>query len=420
MSCSFDLPQDLFVEVLVRLSIQDVVKCTAVCKSWNSNIKNPTFISAHLSLKKTISFYSCLLLFRLCTTQAKPGSTSPECVEHYSLRFDNEKVDEYKKLHFPANEFQSTGRCFRVAGSYNGLVCLVDDQMGPYRDNFILWNPSIRKAVRTARPTVTFFSHGPFEAFVGFGFDSETSDYRLLRFVQLILDDYKICIEVEVYSLNLNRWKSITDIAPNYCVSIPMRKTYGHSFVNGAIHLLAYDRKGNQGRIVVLAFDVSREVFSEMALPDFLSNDYKRLVDSEILIYGQSSIAVLTDDYHKMYLWVMKEYGVSSSWTKVLVGAGERVPRVLFFRKEEEVFLITDLGGRIASFDIKSQHFKNVVFDSLNLSSIDSILTGKMYPVVDSFAESLVLLDKGTPFCYVIDESGGTEAPLPLMEVLCG
>ncbi|OMO71571.1 hypothetical protein COLO4_28170 [Corchorus olitorius] len=292
-------------------------------------------------MKKTISFNNRLLLFRLCTTQTKPGSSVRECVEHYSLRFDNEKVDEYKKLHFPANEFQSAIiYCFRVAGSYDGLVCLVDDWMGPYDDNFILWNPSIRKALQTARPTVTFFSHGHFDAFVGFGFDSETSDYKLLRFVQLDNEQAKVCVEAEVYSLNLNSWKRITDIAPSYGVSFPaFRRNYGNSFVNGAIHLLAYDRKGDQVRNVVLAFDVCREVFREMALRGYLSNDHMRLVDSEILIYGQSSIAIMTNDRPKIHLWVMKEYGVASSWTKVLVGGGGRVPRVLFFRKEEEGYV---------------------------------------------------------------------------------
>ncbi|OMO71577.1 hypothetical protein COLO4_28176 [Corchorus olitorius] len=346
MSCSFDLPQDLFAEILVRLSIKDVVKCTIVCKSWNSTIKNPTFISTHLSLKKTISFNHRLLLFQQCTsstTQLKPGSSSRECVEHYSLRFDNENVDEYKKLHFPANELQSTARCICVAGSYDGFVQLDDEQV-------------------------------------------------------------KVCVEAEVYSLNLNRWKRITNIAPSYGVSFPAIRirTYGNSFVNGAIHLLAYDRKRDKVRNLVLAFDVSKEVFSEMALPEYLNNDYMRLVDTEILIYGQSSIAVMTNNRPKIHLWVMKEYGVASSWTKVLVGGGGRVARVLFFRTEEEVFLITEAGW-IASLDITSQHLENVG-DGVTL-----IRTWIRYPVVDSFVESLVLLDKGTPLFHVIDESRGTK-----------
>ncbi|OMP03624.1 hypothetical protein COLO4_10294 [Corchorus olitorius] len=53
MSDSFDLPQELVVEILVRLPIQDLVKFTAVCKSWNSLIKNPTFISIYFG--KTVS-----------------------------------------------------------------------------------------------------------------------------------------------------------------------------------------------------------------------------------------------------------------------------------------------------------------------------------------------------------------------------
>ncbi|OMO73789.1 hypothetical protein COLO4_26862 [Corchorus olitorius] len=68
MSDNFNLPQDLFAEILVRLPIEDLVKSTAVCKSWNSLIKTPTFISTHL--EKTISF-------AVKTLEERRGSAGP-------------------------------------------------------------------------------------------------------------------------------------------------------------------------------------------------------------------------------------------------------------------------------------------------------------------------------------------------------
>ncbi|OMP14365.1 hypothetical protein COLO4_00007 [Corchorus olitorius] len=119
MSDYFNLPEELFAEILVRLPIEDVVKSTAVCKSWNSLIKTPTFISAHL--EKTISFNNSTnthhLLFRICP---KESFLQERVEEKYSLRLDNEDVDEYKELHLPSN-VESFWRCFRVAGSINGL-----------------------------------------------------------------------------------------------------------------------------------------------------------------------------------------------------------------------------------------------------------------------------------------------------------
>ncbi|OMO97116.1 hypothetical protein COLO4_14879 [Corchorus olitorius] len=380
MSDYLNLPQDLFAEILVRLPIQDVVKSTAVCKSWNSLIKTPTFISTHLQ-KSISSTKTNLLLFRLCTSTSTSTSTSPwfesgktDARLEYSLRLDNKAVDEYKQLPCP-----NIGGCrFRVAGSYNGLVCLVEDGSYGYGDTFILWNPLIKKAIHLPEPNVTYSSHGPYDAFTGFGFDSKTDDYKLLRY--LVLDDNSI--EAEVYSLNANCWTSITPIAPKYIPHFEYPRNYGNSFVNGAIHLLA----GNdQAGYRVLAFDVSEQVFSEIPLPDHLSNaSFPR---AQLLTYRQSSIATMTWEWEPslIELWVMKEYGVATSWTKVFTEKREIVARVLFLRQDEQVF-VTIKGGLISSIDIKSKHFEDF--------GVESVHSLEYFLVVDSYVESLVLLDK--------------------------
>ncbi|OMP03626.1 hypothetical protein COLO4_10296 [Corchorus olitorius] len=240
MSDYSNLPQELLLEILVRLPVQDLVKSTAVCKSWNSVIKNPNFISTHLG--KTISSTNSrrLLLFRLCSMEKR------RVIEKYSLRLDNENVDEYKQLHFPSNKFRSVGTCSLVVGTCNG------------------------KAIRLPEPSV-------------------------------------------------------------------------------------------------------------------------RVPRDELLKYGESSIATTTwdwDDYSlvdsKIELWVMKEYGVATSWTKVLtMEATESVQRVLFFRQDEQVFVVRK-DESIASLDIKTKHSHEV----LGVRSLEAHL------VVDSYVESLVLLDK--------------------------
>ncbi|OMO97108.1 hypothetical protein COLO4_14880 [Corchorus olitorius] len=361
MSEYSDLPRELLVEILVRLPIEDVVKSTAVCKS----------------LCTTDSLFSALF--------------SERVVENYSLCFDNEDVDEYKQLHLP-NNVESVSVCFRVAGSINGLVCLVDD-MRSYVDNFFLWNPIIKKVVRVPEPGVTSSSHGPFNAFTGFGFDFKTNDYKLLRFVELDRKEPKV--EVEIYSLNANCWTSITHIAPKYGLCLTTPRTYGNSFVNGAIHMLAFDRKSGRGRNLILAFDVSEEEVSrEIPLPECLSNGYMKLMSTELLKYGQS-IAAMTWDWDGMdgnkkvkqiHLWVMKEYGVAMSWTKVFTEVAQLVPRVLFFRQHKERVFVTLDGGLIASLDYKKKHVE--VFGDKSVESL------RGYPVVDGFVESLVLLDK--------------------------
>ncbi|OMP03623.1 hypothetical protein COLO4_10293 [Corchorus olitorius] len=376
MSNYSNLPQDLLVEIFLRLPIKDLVNSTAVCKSWNSVIKNPNFITTHLG--KTISSSDTrLVLFRLCSWE---GST---IVEHYSLRFDNEDVDEYKQLHFPGNnKIRSARQCFRIVGICDGLVCLDN------RDyNYILWNTFIKKAIRVPKPSVRY-CYDAYDAFTGFGFDSKTNDYKLLRFV--VLDDKEPNVEVEVYSLNANCWKSITSIAPKYTPRNDYPRNYGNSFVNGAIHMLACDRK--VGRDLILAFDVSEEVFSEIPLPHHFSNASS--LRARLLKYRESSIATMTWESDGIKgtqtdLWVMKEYGVATSWTKVWAEAEALAPtRVLFFRQEYEQVFVLKPHGWIASLDISTNHSKVFGVHSDNSLTIDDFV------IVDSFVESLVLLDK--------------------------
>ncbi|OMO66208.1 hypothetical protein CCACVL1_21266 [Corchorus capsularis] len=343
-----DLPEELLLEILLRLPAEALVRFTAVCKWWNSVIKNPNFISTHLA--KTISYFQ------------HQSSPSKECtwdhsyrlVEKYSLRFDNEDVDEYKQLHFYRDKFRSVGTGSRVVGTCNGLVCLVDEDY----NNYIVWNPVIRKAIRLPEPSVRFrnyhsgraFTSFGFDsnhssrAFTGFGFDSKTNDYKLLRLVDL--DDQSV--GAQVYSLNTNCWTSIALFREPYYIA-------KNSFVNGAIHLLACDWKGRRKRNLILAFDVSVQVFSDIPLPDHLSNAIHRpgqlrtgrlqysqscMASFELLKYRESSIATMTSwdwDPNLIELWVMKEYGVATSWTKLFtIVKGESVGRVLFFRQDEE------------------------------------------------------------------------------------
>ncbi|OMP03627.1 hypothetical protein COLO4_10297 [Corchorus olitorius] len=380
MSDYSNLPRELLLEIFLRLPIEDLVKSTAVCKPWNSVIKNPNFISTHLQ-KSISSTNTNLLLFRLYTWTSEKGARRLE----YSLRSNNKALDEYKQLTCPnIDGCRSRVGSLRVAGSYNGLVCLVEDGSYGYGDTFILWNPVIKKAIHLPEPNVTYSSHGPYDAFTGFGFDSKNNDYKLLRYVMLDTNDYEgeVPIEAEVYSLNANCWTSITSIAPKYIPLLGYPRDYGSSFVNGAIHLLAFDRIDPK-RSLILAFDVSEQVFNEIPLPDPLSDEYSR--PAQLLTYGQSSIAITTKESwpSSIHLWVMKEYGVATSWTKVLTKeAAESVGKVLLFKQDEQVFVVRN-DKSIASLDIKTKHYE-----------VLGVQAPEEYLFVDSYVESLVLLDK--------------------------
>ncbi|KAL4376578.1 hypothetical protein GQ457_02G032620 [Hibiscus cannabinus] len=99
----------------------------------------------------------------------------------------------------------------------------------------------------------------------------------------------------------------------------------------------------------------------------------------------------------ELELWVMKEYGVVESWTKVLtlhtVPRYALFPRVMWFRKNGEVLLHMH-NAKIASLDLNSQEMEDSLY--LNSQKIEPhvVDAGADLLSVRSYVESLVLLDK--------------------------
>ncbi|KAK9016764.1 hypothetical protein V6N11_079258 [Hibiscus sabdariffa] len=178
-----------------------------------------------------------------------------------------------------------------------------------------------------------------------------------------------------------NCWKRVNAIPPDYTfdlgeISVP--------FVNGAVHWIGYQKRNNVGFTnVILGFDLSAEEFFEISLPESLIG--LGPMDLSTMKYGESSIAVLKrDPGNEHELWVMKEYGVVGSWTKVLKLNRKWCPNILGFGENGEVLVELDYG-KLASLDLNCQQ--------MELHGVE--VTTNLISLEGSYVESLVLLDKG-------------------------
>ncbi|XVF70358.1 hypothetical protein PTKIN_Ptkin11bG0155700 [Pterospermum kingtungense] len=364
------LPTEVILEILRRLPVKSVVRCRSVCRAWNSLINNPSFISTHLqtSLSKP---NSPLLLLRLLKDNK----------ENYLLHFDNDDFDAFKQLHSP---FEDCLPRSIVVGSCIGLVCLCFFPQDNFLDLF-LWNPSVHKYITLPKPSITCLGDNTNLVF-GFGFDSRTNDYKLL----IVAGTVETLTDAYLFSLSGNCWKRFSAMFTEYAIEGVISST----FVNGAVHWLGYQR-GNDGgfRNTVLGFDISTEEYLVMGLPESLIGLCP--LDLSIMKYQEASIAVLRRDWEdseQLDMWVMKEYGKVGSWTKVLHltdQSGGLPPRVLGFRKNGEVLLQVD-GGEMASMDLNCQQIEHLGIEA-------------KASFVDSYVESLVLLDKGVDSSSVND-----------------
>ncbi|XP_030943768.1 F-box protein CPR1-like [Quercus lobata] len=353
----------------------------------------PNLLSNHLHHSSNNNNKHPLLLFRLCSSELVEAinkwNVGENEKEHCVLHFDNQDFKEYTRFDdFPFHG-QSYGGIFHVVGTCNGLIFLADDLYG-YHYKFFLLNPRVRKFVKLPKPNISCFSHGGYNASVGFGFDSKTNDYKVVRFVTLEEKGQKgkSPPEVEVYSLSTGKWRMVTALPP----IVAARGREPGAFVNGALHWVALRKTGNKFLNFVMVFDLGEEVFREIALPKLSDqNGDEYWVRVSISAYGNSLALFQRGFIHCLSIWVMKYYADASSWTKIISladeGLIEGIPRshcmrkAICFRKSGEVILEM-YGGYLVSRDLKTQEIK------------DLRIRGYGYTFVDSYVESLVLLDK--------------------------
>ncbi|PRQ33751.1 putative F-box domain-containing protein [Rosa chinensis] len=410
-------PEEIRQDIFLRLPIKSLIRCTAVRKAWRSVIRNPSFIRTHLHRTHNSNEQNDTQLLLIHGFAKKAFSfdysdSEDDIQELYSLYYDNPAFDEHCKVEVPTIELANA--CFRVVGTCNGLVCLADD-LGLYMNTYILSNPSIRKSVALPGPNVTYCTHGGHVASIGFGFDAMTNDYKVVRLVTLLDEDSQDALcrtVVEVFSLATGSWSMLPDVSPRF----EMDARTPQALVNGALHWHAKRRKEDDFYYFILIFDVSRGLFHETMMPESLKCDPELTL--QLSVSGDGKSIALFSMYSSHFcadpffdIWVMNEYCIHESWTKLIRlrphGALHEVlllssllPEALCFRKSSEVVVSKQSdtfscsrhcycpGYELFSIDLGSQQFKSLG------------ICGYSYYTVNSYEESLVLLDMDNAVCY--------------------
>ncbi|KAM7497934.1 hypothetical protein LguiA_022348 [Lonicera macranthoides] len=375
------LPSTVLTNILSRLEVKTLGRFRCVCKSWCSIISSPNFINKHLA--HNISNTHLLLRYlSLCPKK-----------EHYSLRSDYSFL-ELARIKCPFKT--ASGNFFRIIGCCNGLICLSDDYFG-YRYNTIIWNPAIRIYVSLPTPRVCYDSYGPYTYALGFGFNPNTVDYKVVRIAYVYVDDesgsgygrYAVPPEVEVYEVSTGVWRNVSVNGVMYKV---VEFIWSSAFVSGAVHWVVYDRNeeggGEEGQFSnrILVFDMGSDVFSYLELPNQLANVYP--LDLSIAAFGDTVVVywcqarVLGRLCGRCAVWVMQEYGNVESWSeRFLVDLEGGISNVVGFRKSGELLLEKWIGS-LVSYDPESDRIRSV-----------GIHGGKDSFFMGNYVKSLALLD---------------------------
>jgi F-box interacting protein len=339
------VPDDVVFEILTRLPVKSLIRFRCVSKSCFSIITNPDFIKTHIDQAKSLSNNNGYLLY-----MQRIGDN------FYSLREELcTVVCNSDKTFSHVSRFQIPFSHFKIVGFCNGIFCFYD-----YVKHVIyLWNPSIRKLKAFWYPLATHLTSRFYTRSVvlGLAYHSQNNDYKILRIVcykqRFVLKPLPL-FEAEVYTLSTDSWRKVW-IEPNIgSIAWPCL------FFNGALHSIAYFQDRNfilsfVGKFI-LSFDVNDEIFRSIMLPQNYLDDIRVRLERLAVFNGSLAFFVFgknpDGDREICYIWVMREYGVVESWTKIIVPV-ELV--MSFFGCNDSGELLIDTYDRgLLSYDAES------------------------------------------------------------------
>ncbi|XP_026434445.1 F-box protein CPR1-like [Papaver somniferum] len=287
------LPEELILEILRRLPVESLLKFRCVRKKWNILFRNPNFIKNNNS--------SFLLKYDK---------------KLYSLDYDSSASlsdsDEppIKKIRYPLKCITDD---LKILGCCNGLVC-------SRHCGGVIWNPTTNEYRVIPRSdtlpagfrSVSFPGAGYISFEYGFGYDALSQDYKHVRIVGRSSSTQGKS-EVDIYSLKSDSWKRIQLIP--YIISNGPSVSAPGVFYNGALHWIAESYSGNR-RKVLIALDVGNEGFQEIPQPENL--DVENFGAYRYVEVLHKCLGMLCSSHMDGYeVWMMKDYGVSESWTKL-------------------------------------------------------------------------------------------------------
>ncbi|XP_062015150.1 F-box protein CPR1-like [Rosa rugosa] len=348
------LPEHVILRILERLPIKSLIRFTSVSKRWRFIISSdPNFAKSHFH----IASHHQTLTRRLLLSDGRGSQFESRDLETTSSFRDKSSV---RNLRCPLKQpIRQRGDVCALC-SCNGLVLstLLNQQNRMY-----IWNPS-----------TSFFKQLPalpskfhFLRFYGFGYVSATDCYKVIAKRRLDPRTDEDDGGALIFSSKPNIWKRIE--SPLFS-----KMAYKGTLVNEALHWLSYRDR------VIIAFDLAKEELRTMPLPEHNNVEnfgYLGAFGSCLCVYDEAYIKSGSVD-----LWVMRDYGVADSWTKMFrLKVSDRPEDINYLKPilvtETSTFLLKgtfDSGRKLECKLIRSGH-ENEQLETYMLSKqIDNML----------------------------------------------
>ncbi|XP_059627463.1 F-box protein CPR1-like [Cornus florida] len=177
-------------------------------------------------------------------------------------------------------------------------------------------------------------------------------------------------------------------------------------FVRGALHWVVCGEPRSDKRNLIDAFDLGVEKYRLVPQPDYL-------VDKDFLLCPGSlgGRLCINCNYDGNYvdIWVMNEYGVKESWTKLFSVVQFGYGRPLAYSRTGEKVLLNQDHSNLFWLDLKRKTVKKVRIPGSPTFFDDSICVGSLVPICagskKNREESSLETEPSRPYIYYDFES---------------
>lgn len=324
-----DLQRDTLSDILSRLPAKSLLSCQCVCKRFDKLIRNPDFVTTHCNRVTSTSNADICSISVLTFEKEDKDRTFTD-----HMLIESAPEDQFEVSFSYVKHVNPIASQFVVIGSCNGLFCVdlraPDERCSSF---ILLWNPVTKQNRFLPKPQIDASAKGV-DLVLAFGFEPETSDYKVVRIVyyhsaensSVVSDeDNMFVMQIEVYKMSTDSWTTFpasnllcsavsnVSLEEEPVLPLEIRKSSPVS-LKGAFHWLAIDPRNHEdGQSAIVSFDLKDEQLRLITVLESCRQGGKLLLINELLchIVSHHSRDGLAYD-----IWVMSSYGDKESWTK--------------------------------------------------------------------------------------------------------